>query len=233
MTSDSHSGGPTGRAENSTSDLECGKLDQVIPPSEILDSAAADPMSSAWDFIWQESCHQGTCDPASAVLLPWLVQTCTAFSREDRENALVLAALITLDSGDANRDVYTDEIAALRALAVDGLPSASSDSAFVYLQQAILGFDGDEIWGKELDLVNDGEVDVQCPECEEELLVALHDEDSEIEPGLPSELASRLYAEAVAAGRERVATVFTRIFGRFTCPGCRTRFVLADHLAGV
>jgi hypothetical protein len=126
--------------------------------------------------------------------------------------------------------VYTDEIAALRALAVDGLPSASSDSAFVYLQQAILGFDGDEIWGKKLDLVNDGEVDVQCPECEEGLLVALQDEDLEVEPGLPSELANRLYAEATAAGRERVATAFTHLFGRFTCPGCGTRFVLADHL---
>ena len=213
--------------------LRCGKLDQVRLSSEILDSAAADPRSSAWDLIWRESCHQGTCDPASAVLLPWLAQTCTAFSREDRENALILAGLIALDASDADRDAYTDEIAAMRALAVDCLPSASSDSTFVYLQQAILGFDGNEIWGKELDHVNDGEVDVQCPECEEELLVDLQYEDSEIEPGLHSELAGRLHAEAVAAGRESVATVLTHLFGRLSCPGCGTRFVLADHLAGV
>jgi hypothetical protein len=51
---------------------------QVTLSSEILDSAAADPASSAWDLIWRESCHQGTCDPDSAVLLPWLGQTCTA-----------------------------------------------------------------------------------------------------------------------------------------------------------
>jgi hypothetical protein len=205
----------------------------VTISSEVLDSAATDPASSAWDIIWRESCHQGTCDPASAVLLPWLAQTCTAFSRENREDALILAGLIALDAGDADRDAYTDEIAALRAFAVDCLPNASSDSAFVYLQQTILGFDGDEIWGKELDHIVDGEVDVQCPECEEELLVGLQQEDSEIGPGLHSELARRLHAEALAAGRESVATVLTHLFGRLSCPGCGTRFVLADHLAGV
>jgi hypothetical protein len=104
---------------------------------------------------------------------------------------------------------------------------------FVYLQQAILGFDGDEIWGKELDHVNDGEVDVQCPECEEELLIDLCSENSPIEPGLCSDLARHLHAEALAAGREPVATVLTHLFGRLTCPGCGTRFDLADHVAGM
>lgn len=214
-------------------DLEvCGNLGQMTLPPELLASAASDPGSSAWDIIWRESCHQGTCDPASAVLLPWLAQTCASFSREDREKAVVLAGLIALDAGEADRVAYADEIAALRALAVDCLPSASTDSAFVYLQQAILGFDGDEIWGKELDHVNDGEVDVQCPECEEELLVELQNEDAEIEPGLYSELARRLHAEAVAAGRESVATVLTQLFGRLNCPNCGTRFVPAEHLGG-
>ncbi|MEU1395012.1 hypothetical protein ABZ403_02920 [Micromonospora zamorensis] len=201
--------------------------------SEVLDFAAADPASPAWDLLWQESCHQGSCDPASAVLLPWLARTCAAFSREDREKAVMLAGFIAVNASDADRGAYTDEIAALRALAVDCLLGASSDSMFVYLQQAILGFDGDEIWGKELDHVNDGEVDVQCPECEEELLVDLQSEDSPIEPGLCSELAGRLHAEAVQAGRESVATVLTYLFGRLSCPGCGTRFDLADHLPGV
>ncbi|MGW3810284.1 hypothetical protein ACWD50_27015, partial [Micromonospora sp. NPDC005113] len=61
------------------------------------------------------------------------------------------------------------------------------------LQQAVLGFDGDEIWGKELDHLNDGEIDVQCPGCDEELLLDLQSEDSGIEPGLSSELAGRLH----------------------------------------
>ncbi|OKI65515.1 hypothetical protein [Micromonospora sp. CB01531] len=201
--------------------------------SEVLASAAADPTSLAWDFIWQESCHQGTCDPASAVLLPWLAQTCAAFAREDREKAVVLAGFIALGADDAGRAAYADEITTLRALAVDRLPSASSDSMFVYLQQAILGFDGDEIWGKELDHLNDGEIDVQCPECDEEWLLDLESEDSRIESGLSSGLARRLHAEAVQAGRGSVAARLTRLFGRFSCPDCGTRFNLADHLAGI
>lgn len=155
------------------------------------------------------------------------------FLSKDREKALILAGLIARDSADADRDTYTDEITALRALAVDCLPSASSGSTFMYLQQAILGFDGDEVWGKELNYVNDGEVDVRCPECEEELLVDLQYEDSQIEPGLHSELAGRLHAEAVAADRGSVATALTHFFGRLRCRGCGARFVLADHLAGV
>jgi hypothetical protein len=213
--------------------LSHGKVQQVKISPEVLESAATDPASPAWDVIWQESCHQGTCDPASAVLLPWLAQTSTAFAPQERENAVVLAGCIAVDADDASRAEYADEIAALRALAMDCLSSASSDSMFAYLQQAVLGFDGDEIWGKELDCINDGEVDVQCPECEEELLVSLEPEDSSIEPGLSSELAGRLHAEAVRANRDSVATVLTYLFGRLSCPNCGTRFNLADHLAGI
>ena len=87
-----------------------------------------------------------------------------------RENAVVLAGAIAVDAGDASRAAYATEIGALRALALECLPGASSDTMFVYLQQAVLGLDGDDIWGKELDRINDGEYDVQCPECEEEIL---------------------------------------------------------------
>jgi len=212
---------------------EHAKLRHVTIPSEVLDSAAADPASPAWDLIWQESCHQGTCDPASAVLLPWLAQTCGAFAPEDREKAVVLAGSIAVDASETDRAAYADEITALRALALDRLPSASDDGMFVYLQQAVLAFEGDEIWGKELDRINDGEVDVECPECEEELLLDLPSEDPPIQPALSSDLAARLHAEAVQAGRESVATALTYLFGRLNCPNCGTRFDLAEHVAGV
>jgi hypothetical protein len=104
-------------------------------------------------------------------------------SPQEREKAAILAGFIAVDADDASRAAFADEIAALRALAMDGLSTASSDSMFVYLQQAVLGFDGDEVWGKELDHINDGEVDVQCPECEKELLVELNPEDGTVEPG--------------------------------------------------
>jgi hypothetical protein len=200
---------------------------------EVLESAAADPASPAWDVIWQESCHQGTCDPASAVLLPWLAQTSTVFAPQEREKAVILAGFIAVDADDASRAAFAEQIAALRALAMDGLSTASSDSMFVYLQQAVLGFDGDEFWGKELDHINDGEVDVRCPECEEDLLVDLDADDGSIEPGLSSELAGRLHAQAVQANRDAVAIGLTHLFGRLSCPNCGVRFNLAERMGGI
>jgi hypothetical protein len=200
---------------------------------EVLNAAATDPGSPAWDEIWKQSCHQGTCDPAAAVLLPWLAATIAGVAGNGREVPLVLAGNIALDATDADRERYAGDIAALRALAVDSLPGASSDARFVYLQQAILGFDGDEIWGKELDHLNDGEVDVECPGCDEEILVDLRAGEPPITPGLSGEPAGHLHAEAVEAGRAAVADSLTRLFGTVGCPACGTPIALADHLAGV
>lgn len=102
---------------------------------------------------------------------------------------------------------------------------------FVYLQQAVLGLDGDEVWGKELDRVNDEEVDVQCPVCDEDLVIDLQSGDSSIEPGLSSQLAMRLHAEALRQGHESVATRLTYLFGRVSCPVCGATFNLADEVA--
>lgn len=145
---------------------------------------------------------------------------------------MVLAGFIAVDAAEADRAAYVEAIATLRALAMECLPGASTDGMFVYLQQAVLGFDGDGVWGKELDHVNDGEVDVQCPGCEDVLLLDLTSEDAPIERGLTSDLAVRLYAEAVQAGRDSVADAFTYLFGRLNCPSCGTTFDLADHVAG-
>jgi hypothetical protein len=200
--------------------------------SDVLRAAAADPASPAWKVVWGRSCHQGTCDPASAVLLPWLATTISAFAGDQRETPLALAGFIAADATGADRATYRGEIEALHGLAVDRLPEASGDAAFVRLLQSILGFEGDEIWGRELDRLNDGEVDVHCPECDEEVLLDLTG-DADIMPGLSSEPAERLHAEAVRAGRGAVAAGLTRLFGRLVCPGCRTSFDIAENLAGV
>ncbi|WBC14660.1 hypothetical protein O7600_26790 [Micromonospora sp. WMMA1998] len=214
-------------------DSRCGTLAGVTDFQALLDAAAVDPRSPAWDKIWAQSCHQGTCDPASAVLLPWLARTCAALPAEDREKALALAGFIAVDAEANSRTLYADDIAILRALALDSMATGTtSDEMFVYILQAVLGFEGDETWGKELDHLNDGEVDVQCPACDEELLIELESQDSPVEPGLPSPLAARLHTMAVQAGRESVATGITYLFGRVTCASCEATFPLADHLAG-
>ncbi|SCG40849.1 hypothetical protein GA0070619_1025 [Micromonospora zamorensis] len=79
--------------------------------------------------------------------------------------------------------------------------------------------------------IKGGEAELECPACESELLLCLEPGESTIEPGLSSELAKRLHAEAVQAGREFVATSLTKLFGRFTCPECRTTFNIADQVA--
>ncbi|GGM81222.1 hypothetical protein ACFFX1_37030 [Dactylosporangium sucinum] len=187
----------------------------------LLDAAATDPRSRAWDEIWHQSSHQGKYDAASAELLPWLAATCAAFRPEDREKALIFAGFVAVDAPESRREHYAAEIAALRAMALDRLPVATSpDSDFVYLLQAVLGFEGDERWGKELDRINDGEVGVTCPSCDEETYADL----AGTEPGLPGPLPERLHALALEAGRPEVATAITHLFGRTTCPACGTAF---------
>jgi hypothetical protein len=201
---------------------------------DLLTAAAADPASPAWDVIWQESGDQGSSDPESAVLLPWLAATCAALTPHDREKPLALAGFIAAGASDEDRATYATKIDDLRTLAVADLPGASSGTTFVYLQQSVLGFDGDETWSRNLDRLNDGETDVECPGCEETVLLDLQDaEDSPIEPGLSAPLAQHLHAEATAAGHEEVATALTYLFGEVTCPSCGVRFTVADHLAGV
>ncbi|WP_203835955.1 hypothetical protein [Winogradskya humida] len=193
-------------------------------PAQTLAAAATDPAAAAWTRIGHE---------AGADLLPWLARTCASFAIHDRETALALAGFTAVDASDEDRATYAGAIAALRELAVQGLPVASTDAIFVYLQQAILGFDGDDLWGHEPDHVNDGEVDVECPACDEGHLLDLTSDHSDIEPGLTSDLAVRLHTEAVQAGRHEVAATFTRLFGRFTCPECGVKSEVTASLAGV
>ncbi len=170
---------------------------------DVLRAAADDAASPAWKIVWERSCHQGTCDPASAALLPWMAATIAGFVGVQRETPLALAGFIAVDATHPDRVTYADEIEILRALAVDRLSEAADDAAFVYLLQAIRGLAGDEIWGKELDHLNDGEIDVQCPECDEETLVELMVDGPGITAGLSSALAELLHAEAVSAAGER------------------------------
>ncbi|MEU8658288.1 hypothetical protein [Actinoplanes philippinensis] len=199
---------------------------------QALVEAAADARSAAWDIVWHESIDQGSAVVGSAALLPWLASVCGRFAAGEREKPLVLAGLIAVDTVDGERERHAGAIAALRALTLENLAAGASDERiFVYLQQAVLGFDGDDVWGRRLDLINDGEADVECPSCEADLVVSLDPDDSEIEPDLSAELAGRLHAEAVAAGFPEVAAAVGLLFGRGVCPECGTSFSVAEQLA--
>jgi hypothetical protein len=208
-------------------------LGRVQISAEELQAAATDPASPAWTTIWGQACHQGFCDPDSPTLLPWLATTAVGLVGDQLDTPLILAGFITTDATAEDRATYAKEIEGLRALAVDRLPEASDDHAFVHLLQAVLGLEGSEVWGKELDRLDDGEADVQCPECAEETLLDITAENPDITPGLSSELAKRLHAQAVGADRGAVATALTRLFGRLECAECGASFNIADNLAGV
>jgi hypothetical protein len=210
---------------------------------ETLDAAAADPRSPAWQLIWQHCLRPdslrpgtgspGTGSPGDAVaLLPWLARTCAAFAPRDRVDAVALAGIVALEAGAAARAPYAGDIATLRTLARESLAAGGHcDHAFVQLQKAVLGLDGDRVWSSELGLVVAGEVELRCPACTEELLLCLEPGPTAIEPGLSSGLARRLHAEASEAGLDRVATALTRLFGHVGCPACGHTFAIADVVA--
>ncbi|WP_430790884.1 hypothetical protein [Actinoplanes sp. G11-F43] len=195
-----------------------------IPDSrDILDAAAADPRSPAWDVVWNDTCDQGYATEGSERLLPWLARVCADFTPAERERPLVLAGFLALDATD--RIHRSDEITALRLLARESLEAGASDARmYVYLQQAVLGLDGDQTWGRALDLVNDGEADVTCPACDTETLVSLDPSDSPVTAALDHPLAARLHEQAVAAGFPEVAASVALLFGRMDCPSCGDTF---------
>ncbi|MEU1398372.1 hypothetical protein ABZ403_20235 [Micromonospora zamorensis] len=210
----------------------CERLRRVKVAQETLDAAAANSISPAWARIWNGPSPDGTWDLPEPAVLPWLARTCSAFSPRERVEVLALAGVVARAADAASRTLYAQEIATLRALACDGLADeAFHDSTFVGLQQAVLGLDGEKVWSSELSHIKGGEAELECPACESELLLCLEPGESTIEPGLSSELAERLHVEAVQAGREFVATSLTKLFGRFTCPECRTTFNIADQVA--
>ncbi|SDS25829.1 hypothetical protein [Actinoplanes derwentensis] len=194
-----------------------------------LDAAAADARSPAWDVVWNDSCDQGFAFAGSERLLPWLARVCTDFTPTDRERPLVLAGFLALDADDRGR--FTDEITALRLLTRQNLEFGASDARmFVYLQQAVLGLDGDETWGRSLDQLSDGEADVACPCCDGEQLISLDPGDSAVTPALTAPLATRLHAESLTAGFPEVASAVGLLFGHLDCPACGTPFDIPSAL---
>ncbi|GAA1620689.1 hypothetical protein [Actinoplanes couchii] len=195
----------------------------------LLDEAAADPRSPAWDVVWNDTCDQGYANAGSERLLPWLARVCAGFTPADRERPLVLAGFVALDAPD--RPGFADEITALRLLTRENLEAGASDARmYVYLQQALLGLDGDETWGRSLDLLSDGEADVACPHCDGEHLISLDPADSPVVPALTVPLAARLHREALAAGFSEVAASVPLLFGRVDCPSCGAVFDVAGAL---
>jgi hypothetical protein len=211
----------------------------------LLAQAEPDMDSPMWEELWSRLCHQGTVYSASPAALPGLTEMAGRWSPADRTMPLVLAAAIVARVAEADVG-YPSEIARLTALTEETLVSSPLDSdTYVYLLQALLAFEGVEVWGEELDRLNDEEFEVRCPHCFEDSSVEVSssfaarmrdsgDDRPPLVPADPAELmgiGKRLYERATADGQPDIATKFTYVFGRADCPACGERFRVDEAVA--
>jgi hypothetical protein len=218
----------------------------------LLEQAGADRNSPAWSELWSRLCHQGGTCSASYAALPDLEEMARRGTGTARVDPLVLAGAI-LASGDWPADIdrphvlHADTAARLHVLAEEALghPDLLADSStYVYVLQALLGFEGDEVWGQVLDGVNDGEYEVPCPHCASDNFIAfgpygyfstlddmyMNDTGGKRLPLVPADpsamdgLGLRLHVRALADGQPDVAEKLTYVFGSATCAECDTPF---------
>jgi hypothetical protein len=221
----------------------------------LLDQIEADPNAERWNDLWSALCHQGSVYSASFAALPRLTTIAAASDENERLRALLLAGAIMAGAdqphgvGDV-REKYAIEIAALLRMAKEHLRTLSDRAEYIYLLEAILRFEGIQVWREDLSwgLVN-GEYEVSCPGCEASLFIAIGDygyfstsgdyaleDDVQKVPLLPADpgdlhaIGQRLHSLALADGQNDVAVALTYLFGNALCPDCETEFSVADQI---
>jgi len=220
--------------------------------SGLLEQAAGGTGERVWRELWSRLCHQGGVYSASYAAIPALTEMAGARPVPERLDPLLLAAAI-VSSTDTPWDApnvrtsHGAQIERLAALAAEALahPGLASDSTtYVYVLQALLAFEGIEVWGEQLQGINDEEYEVPCPHCDTENFVAIgsygyfttldsmymRNTEARREPLQPEPLAdlsalpARLRAQAMADGHTEVADKIPYVFGHATCADCRNAF---------
>ncbi|MFJ3334187.1 hypothetical protein [Streptomyces sp. NPDC086766] len=131
---------------------------------------------------------------------------------------------------------YASEMSDLVQLTEEALQDrglADDPAAYVHLLAALLSFEGVEVWGEQLDGLNDEEYEVPCPACSAENFIAFGEhgffsttdsmymnetaaQKSPLQPADASALeglAQRLHSRALADGQTDVAHKLTYVFG--------------------
>jgi hypothetical protein len=196
----------------------------------LLGQAGTDEHSAAWDDLWSRLCHQGSVYSASFAALPLLSEMAAG-----QVNALLLAAAIVssvdqqFDEIDPHR-TYPAEMARLKETTEAALQNQTDEDTYVYLLQALLAFEGVEVWSDQLDRINDGEFEVVCSHCEEESSVELG-QGTPAESAQLSGIGKRLHDRAIADGHPQVAEKLTHLFGEADCAACGERFRVDEAVA--
>ncbi|MEV5733385.1 hypothetical protein [Streptomyces sp. NPDC052292] len=224
----------------------------------LLDAVSPAPKDSGWTDLWSRLCHQGTVYSASYAALPALRDMARQWSPADRQMPLTLAGSIAAstdrpyDEQDPHA-AYASEMSDLVQLTEEALrdPILANDPAtYVYLLAALLSFEGDEVWGEQLDGLNDDEFEVPCPSCSTENFVAfgeygffsttdsmyMSETTARKMPLQPADtsalegLAQRLHSRALADGQTDVAQKLTYVFGKAQCAECDEVFSVAEAI---
>ncbi|WP_053666416.1 hypothetical protein [Streptomyces sp. MMG1121] len=219
----------------------------------LLDRFAADP-SGEWSEVMDHLCPQlDTAFPASYAALPRLADIAIACSPDDLAWVLLAAGATAscspgLSESDSPLTVYSAPIGVLNRLTDRRLSRTVEAEEYVNLLQALLSFEGVEIWDRCLDGLQSGEYEVGCPYCGVSMFIVIGQEESfccsddyalgeaeklPLQPMRTQDLdglARRLFTRALADGQAGLAHGIAFLFGRAVCSDCGTDFSVAERV---
>ncbi|MBE9558230.1 MAG: hypothetical protein IMF08_15340 [Proteobacteria bacterium] len=153
-----------------------GKADDI---PQLLQQLSPDKTAEAWDELWSRICHQDTVYSASFPCLPFLLEAALRWSPTNRVMPLFLAAAIVISDGvKGSREAFMEGLSQTvdqcHKLAVETLKTGElSRQDRIYLMESALAFDGDAVWGRRLDGLVNGELQVACSNCQTFLYVVI------------------------------------------------------------
>ena len=219
---------------------------------EIISALTPDPKSPAWEDLWSRVCHQGTTYSASPAVLPFLLSIASNWSTTDRAMPLALAGSIVA-APQTILHGFEEAVEGLRTLALDTVkdPGLSREDR-VYVMQSVLAFQGDRLWGKVLDHLNDGEFPASCTACRKELYLVIGQHGlfvtsadwvressvskTEIKPLEANSLTGVgkwLYTVSMQSNDSDLSNWVRYLFGSSKCPDCGKLFHLPDAIAQI
>lgn len=234
----------------STLEDACGSAEHV---PELLERFTADP-DYAWSELMDHLCPQlDTAFSASFAALPQLARLASSCVPEKRQSVLLAAGAImacapTPTGTGTVFEAYAPAIAELHRLADQGLRATRGEESYLYLLQALLSFEGVEVWDRCLDGLHAGEYEVTCPYCGVDLFIVISPQSGfsasddyslrEVEKAPLTAihtteldgLGRRLHDRANEDGQERIARCLLYLFGYGQCPDCTTEFSVPDRI---